>query len=132
MHSLCLENLSFAYDQLLVVRNVTLVAEPGELVTLLGPSGCGKTTLLKLIGGYLTQSSGRIVIRQRDATTLAPESRNAGMVFQNYALFPHLTARDNVAFGLEVRRIRKAERSRRVEAMLDRVGLSPEERDRKP
>jgi ABC-type Fe3+/spermidine/putrescine transport system ATPase subunit len=98
----------------------------------LGPSGCGKTTLLKLIGGYLTPTAGRLELQGRDVTAFPPERRNAGMVFQNYALFPHLTARQNVAFGLEVRGLAKAERERRVNAMLDRVGLSAEERDRKP
>src|SRR5439155_13403066 len=75
---------------------------------------------------------GRILLRQRDVTRLPPEARNAGMVFQNYALFPHLTARQNVAFGLEVRGVPRADRDRRVDAMLDRVGLTASERNRKP
>ena len=98
----------------------------------MGPSGCGKTTLLKVIGGYLTPSAGRVELRGRDVTALPPEGRNAGMVFQNYALFPHLTARQNVAFGLEVRGVPRAERERRVNEIFDRVGLSSEERDRRP
>jgi ABC-type Fe3+/spermidine/putrescine transport system ATPase subunit len=132
MDSVRLEDVSFAYGPTPVVRGVSLAVAPGQLLTLLGPSGCGKTTLLKLVGGYLTPSAGRVVLRQRDVTHLPPEARNAGMVFQNYALFPHLTARENVAFGLDVRRVPRADRDRRVSAMLDRVGLSASERDRKP
>ena len=103
-----------------------------ETLALVGPSGCGKTTLLKLIGGYLTPQTGRIVLRDRDVTRLLPEARNIGMVFQNYALFPHLSARENVAFGLELRRVAKAERERRVRHMLERVGLKADEQERKP
>jgi ABC-type Fe3+/spermidine/putrescine transport system ATPase subunit len=127
-----LDAVTFGYGPAPVVRDVSLTVPPGRLLALLGPSGCGKTTLLKLVGGYLTPNSGRVLLRQRDVTVLPPEVRNAGMVFQNYALFPHLTARQNVAFGLEVRRVSRADRNRRVNAMLDRVGLSAAERDRKP
>ncbi len=132
MDSVRIEDVSFGYGAAPVVRAVSLAVPPGQLLTLLGPSGCGKTTLLKLVGGYLTPSAGRVVLRDRDVTRLPPEARNAGMVFQNYALFPHLSARQNVAFGLEVRCIPRADRDRRVDAMLDRVGLSADERDRKP
>jgi ABC-type Fe3+/spermidine/putrescine transport system ATPase subunit len=127
-----LDGLTFAYGRAPVVRDVTLGVPPAAFLTLLGPSGCGKTTLLKLVGGYLTPQRGEIFFRGRAVTALPPERRNAGMVFQNYALFPHLSARRNVAFGLEVRGVPRAERDRRVEAMLDRVGLTPAERDRKP
>ncbi|OWK46406.1 ABC transporter ATP-binding protein [Fimbriiglobus ruber] len=122
----------FGYGAVPAVRDVSLSVPAGQLLTLLGPSGCGKTTLLKLIGGYQTPASGRIELCGRDVTTLPPEARNAGMVFQNYALFPHLTARQNVAFGLEVRRVSKADCTRRVDAVLEKVGLSAGERDRKP
>jgi ABC-type Fe3+/spermidine/putrescine transport system ATPase subunit len=104
----------------------------GQFLTLLGPSGCGKTTLLKLIGGYLTPAAGAVFLGGREVTALPPERRNVGMVFQNYALFPHLSARRNVAFGLEVRGVPRAERERRVAAMLALVGLTGAERDRKP
>jgi putative spermidine/putrescine transport system ATP-binding protein len=127
-----LESVSFGYGPAPVVRDVSVSVPTGQLLTLIGPSGCGKTTLLKLLGGYLTPSAGRLFLRGRDVTALRPESRNAGMVFQNYALFPHLTARQNVAFGLEARRVPRIECQKRVEAMLDRVGLSAAERDRKP
>ena len=127
-----LDSIAFGYGSTPVVRDVSLSVPPGQLLTLLGPSGCGKTTLLKLIGGYLTPAAGRLWLRGRDVTRLPPEARNAGMVFQHYALFPHLTAWGNVAFGLEVRRIPRFERDRRVRSMLERVGLTPAEFDRRP
>jgi ABC-type Fe3+/spermidine/putrescine transport system ATPase subunit len=111
---------------------VSLGVPAGAFLALLGPSGCGKTTLLKLLGGYLAPGSGRVLLRGRDVTALPPERRNVGMVFQSYALFPHLSARRNVAFGLEVRGVPRAERQRRVEAMLTLVGLTAAERDRRP
>jgi ABC-type Fe3+/spermidine/putrescine transport system ATPase subunit len=127
-----LDGVTFGYGPTAAVRDVSLAVPAGQLLALLGPSGCGKTTLLKLIGGYLAPAAGRVFLRGRDVTALPPEARNAGTVFQSYALFPHLTARQNVAFGLEIRRVPRAERENRVEAMLDRVGLSAAERDRKP
>lgn len=114
------------------VNQVTLSVESGSFFCLLGPSGCGKTTLLRLIGGYLTPDAGEIFLAGQNVTNKPPERRGIGMVFQNYALFPHLSARENVAFGLEVRSIARAERRSRVEAMLDRVGLSMAERSRRP
>jgi len=132
MHAVILNDVSFGYGADPVVRAVALAIEPGEFFTVLGPSGCGKTTLLKLIGGYLSPATGRIHFRGRDVTDVPPEGRNAGMVFQNYALFPHLSARDNVAFGLDVRGVRRAERTRRVDSMLDRVGLPTAARGRRP
>ncbi len=127
-----LESVTFQYGPTPVVRDVSFAVSPGQFLTLLGPSGCGKTTLLKLIGGYLTPQTGRIVIHDREVTRLQPEARNAGMVFQNYALFPHLSARENVAFGLKVRRVARVERERRVRQMLERVGLRADEQERKP
>jgi ABC-type Fe3+/spermidine/putrescine transport system ATPase subunit len=135
MHGVRLQDVSFGYGLSHVVDRVSLEVDPGQLIALVGPSGCGKTTLLKLIGGYfahLAPSTGRIHLRGRDVTSLPPEARNVGMVFQNYALFPHLSARDNVAFGLVARRIPRPECHRRVESMLDRVGLGAEERSRTP
>lgn len=133
MPALILERLRFTYaNSPPVVDDVTIQIEAGSFFCLLGPSGCGKTTLLQLVGGYLPMQSGSIHLNGIDIGVLPPERRNIGMVFQNYALFPHLSARDNVAFGLEMRKIRRTERAKRVEAMLERVGLSVTEANRKP
>jgi putative spermidine/putrescine transport system ATP-binding protein len=129
---LAVEGVSFAYAGAPAVREVSLAVPAGSLLALLGPSGCGKSTLLKIVGGYLAPERGRVLLRGRDVTALPPEARNAGTVFQNYALFPHLSARRNVAFGLEVRGVPRAERDRAVSATLARVGLSAAEADRKP
>ena len=127
-----LDDVSFGYDGEQTLRHVSLSIPRGAFVTLLGPSGCGKTTLLKLIGGYLLPSHGRIQFEQRDVTLEPPHSRDVGMVFQSYALFPHLTVRKNVAFGLEVRGVAKQAIRDRCEEVLDRVGLATELRDRLP
>ncbi|HRI53779.1 MAG TPA: ABC transporter ATP-binding protein, partial [Pseudomonadota bacterium] len=111
---------------------VSLELPAGAFFCLLGPSGCGKTTLLRLLGGYLQPDAGRVFIGDEELTNAPPERRGIGMVFQSYALFPHLSARDNVAFGLQARRVPRAARAQRVEEMLDRVGLSAAERDRRP
>jgi ABC-type Fe3+/spermidine/putrescine transport system ATPase subunit len=130
--AVAVEELSFRYGRQPIIREVSMHIPQGAFVSLLGPSGSGKTTLLKLIGGYLLPTSGRIRVQQRDVTLLPPNSRNIGMVFQNHALFPHLSARGNVAFGLEVRGTSKAMVRERVELILDRVGLAADERDRFP
>ena len=127
-----LDQVSFAYGSQRVVREVSVSIPAGAFVTILGPSGCGKTTLLRLIGGYLQPTAGRVWLQGRDVTGSAPQGRRVGMVFQTYALFPHLTARQNVAFGLEVRRQPTVTVGAIVEATLDRVGLSAAERDRYP
>lgn len=133
MAAVRLENLRCSFPGVpQAVSDVSLELQPGELFCLLGPSGCGKSTLLRLIGGYLRPDSGRISIGERDVTLDPPESRNTGMVFQNYALFPHLSALDNVAFGLRVKGIGKNERNARAHEMLDWVGLTPTERARRP
>ena len=97
---------------------------PGELVTLLGPSGCGKTTTLRMIGGFELPTRGRISIGGEDVTFLPPNGRSTATVFQSYGLFPHLTVFDNVAYGLRVRKVEKADMRRRVEEALALVGLS--------
>ena len=128
-----LENLSLAFtrDQL-AVDSVSAELLAGELFCLLGPSGCGKSTLLRLIGGYLKPDAGRIWMDGRDITAEPPERRNTGMVFQNYALFPHLSALENVAFPLRVRGVGKTERRGQANEMLEWVGLTPDERLRRP
>lgn len=124
--------VSFGYGPTPAVNEVSFAVPRGGFFTLLGPSGCGKTTLLKLIGGYLTPKLGRVFVNGRDATALPPERRNVGMVFQSYALFPHLSARRNVSFGLEVRGLSRFECLARSDEMLARVGLTAAERDRYP
>ncbi len=105
------------------MAGLSLAIAPGELVSFLGPSGCGKTTTLRIIAGFVHPDSGRVLMKQTDITDLPSNKRNIGMLFQSYALFPHLTAADNVAFGLRMRRVPRHERRRRVEEALDLVQL---------
>lgn len=129
--SVVIERLSLAYDTTDVLQDVDLRIEPGELFTFLGPSGSGKSTLLRAIAGFGPAPRGRILIAGDDVTRLPPWRRNVGMVFQSYALWPHMTVRRNVAFGLEERRTPAAEIPKRVDAALDMVGLL-ELGDRRP
>ncbi len=105
MSRVVLEGLSKRYGEVWAVRDVALTIEEGELVVLLGPSGCGKTTILRMIAGLAEVTAGRIRLGGRDITQAPPYRRNTGLVFQGYALFPHLTVAENVAFGLEMRRL---------------------------
>jgi multiple sugar transport system ATP-binding protein len=106
------------------VDDVTLEIEDGEFMVLVGPSGCGKSTLLRLIAGIEEPTEGTIHIGERDVTRLEPRKRDIAMVFQNYALYPHLTVRGNLGFGLRLRRVDKAARERRVREVADVLGLS--------
>ena len=106
------------------VDAVTLDIAAGELVALLGPSGCGKTTLLRIIAGFVQQTSGRVVIGGRPIDELPPHQREIGVVFQNYALFPHMSALDNVAYGLAARGAAKAEQQRKAREMLELVQMA--------
>jgi iron(III) transport system ATP-binding protein len=114
--------LSFGATQ--VLKDITVSVEPGEFFALLGPSGSGKSTLLRLIAGFNQHQSGEVLIDGRDVTGIPPWHRNVGMVFQNYALWPHMTVEQNVAFGLEERRFPRAEIRAKVKAALDLVGLA--------
>jgi putative spermidine/putrescine transport system ATP-binding protein len=105
------------------VDAIELEVAAGEFVSLLGPSGCGKTTTLRMVAGFELPDSGRILVGPREVTTLPPEARDMGMVFQNYALFPHRTVAENVAFGLRMRKVAKAEITARVRTALDMVQL---------
>jgi ABC-type Fe3+/spermidine/putrescine transport system ATPase subunit len=107
-----------------IVADMQLEVHAGELTCLLGPSGCGKTTTLRMIGGFLLPDAGRILIDGADVSRLAPERRPTAMVFQNYALWPHMTVFNNVAFGLKLRKLPKQEIRRRVESVLELVGLT--------
>jgi multiple sugar transport system ATP-binding protein len=106
------------------VDDVTLEIDDGEFMVLVGPSGCGKSTLLRLIAGIEEPTEGSIHIGERDVTRLEPRKRDIAMVFQNYALYPHLTVRGNLGFGLRLRRVDKAARERRVREVADVLGLS--------
>jgi putative spermidine/putrescine transport system ATP-binding protein len=114
-----------------VVDDFSLTVGKGEFVSFLGPSGCGKTTTLQMIAGFLDPSYGAIRLEGRDLTAVHPAKRGLGIVFQSYALFPHMTAAENVAFGLEMRRVPRAECRERVRATLAMVGLAGYE-DRYP
>lgn len=118
-----IEDVDVSYGDLKVLNNVNLDIKPGEFFALLGPSGCGKTTLLRLIAGFVQADKGRVVIGDKEISRLPPWKRDVGMVFQSYALWPHMSVARNVAFGLEERRVAKADVARRVEAALDLVGL---------
>jgi iron(III) transport system ATP-binding protein len=129
--SVKIENLSLSYGETEVLKGIDLTIEPGEFFAFLGPSGSGKSTLLRAIAGFGPAPGGRILIGGDDVTSLPPWKRNVGMVFQSYALWPHMTVGKNVAFGLEERKLPKREIAERVEAALDLVGLT-EFADRRP
>ena len=119
-----LEGLSRHYGDVKALDKLDLTLHPGELVVLLGPSGCGKTTTLRLLAGLEDADTGRVMVGGHDVTRLPASKRDMGMVFQAYSLFPHMTVKDNVAFGLRLRRQAKAERDKRAMAMLELVGLT--------
>ncbi|WP_347557557.1 ABC transporter ATP-binding protein [Robbsia sp. KACC 23696] len=112
------------YGEVVAVEGINLSIAKGEFVSLLGPSGCGKTTTLQMIAGFVQASSGRIMLDGRDITREKPNKRGLGIVFQSYALFPHMRVADNVAFGLEMRGVSQAERAERVAQALKLVHLS--------
>jgi putative spermidine/putrescine transport system ATP-binding protein len=124
-HAITLENVSKHYGAVKAIDDVSLAVAPGEFITLLGPSGSGKTTVLMAIAGFVTPTRGTIRLDGTPITEKPPESRNFGVVFQGYALFPHMSVADNVAYPLRVRRTAKAEMGTRVKAALDLVQLGP-------
>ena len=123
MTTVAIQSLVKRYGGSTAVNGISLNIEHGEFISLLGPSGCGKTTTLKCLAGFEPIDDGRILFDGRDVAQLPPEQRDIGMVFQNYALFPHMTVAGNLAFGLEMRAKPKAEITERVRAVLDLVQL---------
>ena len=123
MARLDIDGLAKRYGDGYAVREVSLSVADGEFLVLLGPSGCGKTTTLRMVAGFIEPTAGHVALGGVDVTVLPPWKRNAGMVFQSYALFPHLTVVQNVAFGLEMRKLPRAEIERRVEEVLALVRL---------
>jgi putative spermidine/putrescine transport system ATP-binding protein len=124
MAFLSLEGLSKRFGTHTAVDGLTLAVEKGEFVSLLGPSGCGKTTTLQMIAGFVEPSGGAILLEGRDLLAVKPANRGLGIVFQSYALFPHMTVAENVAFGLEMQGVAAAERAKRVGETLELVGLA--------
>ncbi len=129
--AVAVEDISVHYGAAVAIAGVSLTVEAGEYAVLLGPSGCGKTTLLSVIAGFVKPSRGRVLIGGQDMTAVAAKDRPTTTVFQDYALFPHLSVVDNVAFGLRMRGVGRRERRARAEAMLALVGL-PDTGGRRP
>lgn len=124
MSSITIKDLSFSYGKQDVLKNINLEIEDGKFHSLLGLSGCGKTTLLRIIAGFLTPSKGQVLLDGQDITNLVPEKRNMGVVFQNYALFLHMTVEQNVAYGLKVNHASKSEIDTKVKEYLDLVNMT--------
>ncbi len=118
-----IENLVKTYGPNTVVKGANLGFSKGEFVSLLGPSGCGKTTILRMVAGFETPTSGRILVEGKDISPLPPNQRKIGMVFQAYALFPNMNVEDNVGFGLKIAGVGAEERKARVNEMLNLIGL---------
>ena len=124
MARVCLQDLGKTYGATAAVSQFTLDIADGELVAFLGPSGCGKTTTLRMIAGFIEPTCGRVLFDGVDVTQFPAHRRNTGMVFQRYALFPHMTVSQNVSFGLEMHKVPVAQRARRVREALDMVRMS--------
>ncbi len=131
MSAVEVEQLTKRFDTVTAVDGIDLRIEAGELFFLLGPSGCGKTTLLRMIAGFVDPTAGRIRVDETDVTTASPSDRGMAMVFQSYALWPHMTVRENVAYGLKIQKVPKAERKQRVDEALAIVQLD-DLADRRP
>ncbi|RJG40978.1 ABC transporter ATP-binding protein [Mesorhizobium sp. DCY119] len=123
MTDLTIDRLNKRYGNLHILKDISIPIGEGEFVSLLGPSGCGKTTTLRCIAGFEQPDGGRILFGERDVTRALPEHRDIGMVFQSYALFPHMTVAENLAYGLEARKIAPAQRQRRIAEVLSMVRL---------
>src|SRR3954463_1179832 len=123
MPAIALESVSKRFGRAAAVNDVSFEIAEGEFFSMLGPSGCGKTTTLRMIAGFETPDSGRVLLGGADVTQGAPNRRPVNMVFQQYALFPHMSIYDNVAFGLKVKRVARSEHRGRVTELVRIVGL---------
>lgn len=123
MSTVYLSEITKQFGSVTAVKQLDLTIKEGEFFTFLGPSGCGKTTTLRMIAGFYYPTTGKVMFNNRDMTKVAPEKRNTGMVFQNYALFPHMTVFENVAFGLKVRKLKKSVIEGKVSEVLKKVRL---------
>ncbi|MFJ8512825.1 ABC transporter ATP-binding protein [Lysinibacillus xylanilyticus] len=124
MSYIVIEELHKKYGLTTVLSNINMKIEKGEFITLLGPSGCGKSTILRILAGLTDASAGKIIIEGKDMNGVQPKDRQVGMVFQSYALFPNMTVKENVAFGLRMQKVNTAEVDQRVQEMLEIVHLS--------
>lgn len=126
-----IENLTKKFGDNIAVNNLSVTMESGKMIALLGPSGCGKSTILNMLSGILPVTSGRILFDDKDVTDLPPEKRNIGLVFQNYALYPHMTVLENICFPLEIKKIPKKARIARAKELAELVRI-PDLLHRKP
>ena len=122
-HSLTLDQIMHRFGDMVALRDINLDIHPGEFISLLGPSGCGKTTLLRIISGFISSTAGQVLIDGRSVAGLTASQRGVGIVFQNYALFPHMTVWDNVAYGLRAKGLPRGKVSNKVGEMLELVQL---------
>ncbi|MEY8099303.1 ABC transporter ATP-binding protein [Falsihalocynthiibacter sp. S25ZX9] len=123
MSSITFEKINISYGDFRVVRDLDLAIADREFIVLVGPSGCGKSTILRLIAGFEDTESGTLSIGNRVVNSIEPKNRNVSMVFQNYALYPHMTVRDNIAFGMKIRKMDKKEIERQIDEVVDIVNL---------
>jgi len=122
--SVLLRDLTRAFGATRALDGLSIEMAPGELVALLGPSGCGKTTALRIVAGFETADTGSVLVDGKDISSVPAARRDMGMVFQSYSLFPNISALDNVAFGLRMRKIGAGDRRKRADDLLDMVGLA--------
>src|SRR5690348_4987291 len=125
MATLQLHGLRKSFGETAVLTGIDLALTEGEMLVIVGASGCGKSTLLRLVAGLETATSGRIVIDGRDVTNLDPAARDIAMVFQNYALYPHMTVFDNMAYGLRIRGLSRTDIDDRVQEAAELLGIGP-------
>ena len=121
------ENVEIRYGDFVAINDLNLEIKEGEFFTFLGPSGCGKTTSLRALVGFITPSKGKVIVAGKDVTNLPVENRNIGMVFQSYALFPTMTVYENIAFGMKVKKLPKAEIDRKIREVAKKIKITDEQ-----